>query len=110
MQFGKPMTIEEFIENVFDDPEDTKSLKEQIAASKLRTQMVALRCARGISQSEIEKRFGGWLSEDIEQLEYLSDAKLTISDVRAYAAALGVVFTIEVDGNGVVDVKFLDNN
>ena len=108
MQFGKPMTIEEFIDATFDDPDDRQRLRDQIAACKLRRQMVAMRVARDVSQEDIQCELGDHLSQKIKTLEFEKDANLTISDVQSYASALGVVFTIEIDGSGVVDVKFRD--
>lgn len=108
MQFGKPMTIEEFIDATFDDPEHAKELRDDIRSRLLAKSICVERVLKDVSREEMQVRARGLLTMPVDTIETSHSLDISLKDVRAYAAALGVVFTIEIDGTGVVDVKFRD--
>ena len=84
-----------------------KRLEQEIAAKELAKTLFAMRCARGMSQKDMASKLGCTQSR-ISKLEHSGAEGIRVSDLVAYAQALGLNLRIsfQEDMTPVEHVKF----
>ena len=104
MIFSEKKTLQEFTEGVFESEEDQKQLSQHLNKRRVVSHLVAMRAAKGVTQSQIAQQLECKQST-ISKLEAGCDSELTLADLEAYAKASGSEMTIVISdrGNGLAD-------
>lgn len=81
--------VTEMVSQLTSDPSLTDQLAQQIANRKVVKQLIALRCARGLSQADVATSMHCTQSK-ISKLESGLDQDLRLGDLESYLHALGL--------------------
>ncbi len=97
----------EMVRDVVEDPAFADDLTRHLAERRLVRRLFALRCAQGLSQKDIAEKMGCTQGR-VSKLEASRDDDLSLGDIRAYAAALGLTTILGLEGgpSAVARVKF----
>jgi transcriptional regulator with XRE-family HTH domain len=100
-------SVAELVRDVGGDPAFADDFEKHIAERKLVKRLVALRCARGLSQKDIAAKMGCTQGR-ISKLEASRDEDLRFGDIRGYAKALGLETILGLEGgpHAVMRVKY----
>lgn len=100
-------SVVEMARDVGDDPAFANDLGTHLSERRLVKHLFALRCARGLSQSDVAERLGCTQGR-VSKLEASRDEDLRLGDISGYAKALGLTTVLGLEGgpSSVARVKF----
>jgi len=101
-------SVADLVENISDDHSFNKSVEERVRSRQIVKTLVALRTAKGISQTQIATQLKCGQSR-ISKIENGVDADLSFGDVEAYGQVLGRELEISLMPQGMSltdEVKF----
>ncbi len=104
----KYTNVAELVRDTVPDEEFHAAFEEHVAQRKLIKRLVALRAARGMSQSDVAAKMACSQSR-VSKLENATDEEMRLGDLRAYAKAVGcdlVACPIPHDMKPVDTVKY----
>jgi transcriptional regulator with XRE-family HTH domain len=99
MHATKPVNAATLFGDVFESATEKQSLKEHLHARKLVSKLVALRAAKGFTQTTVAQAMGCKQAK-ISKLESGEDADLSMKDLLEYARAIGCEATVMVSDRG----------
>lgn len=89
MSNKKYRSVAELVRDTFDDESLSSEFEERLRVRTVVKQLVALRAARGMSQSQVADRLGCSQSR-VSKLEAGVDSDLRLSDLSGYCSAVGL--------------------
>ena len=100
-------SVSEVVKQLTDDKEFQEEFDRQISEKTLSKTLFVMRCSKGITQSEIASRLNCTQSR-VSKLENAGVDSIKVSDLVAYAQALGLNMSISFHENmtSVESVKF----
>lgn len=99
MEATKAVSPAEFLEDMFDSPEEKQELKEFLKQRLVVSKLAAIRVAKGVTQVELATQLNCGQSA-VSKLEAGVDADVSLSHLHAYAKATGSEVTILMSDRG----------
>lgn len=89
MNEKKELSAANLLSDLVKDPAVESRIKENIEKTRMIDFLVAVRCKRGLSQSEVAKRMNVSVSK-VSRFEASSDADLRMGELLSYVGAIGI--------------------
>ena len=93
-KFGKKFkTVEAMTKALAGDDAFAADVADTLRSQRLVRELFALRCAAGLTQSQLAEKLG-WSQSQVSRLEHDEDRNVTVGELEAYAGALGLAPTL----------------